>query len=373
LYFRGKFRKIMNSPLSLLLLFFAFSLSGQDCNLVNAMVNAPSGLILRKQVAKGFITTVPFGDTVKYCANKSFGKAEYEGIKGDWRKVYFKKKEGYMFDGFLRKAPKDSLDFDSLRTSAAKISAVSDSILGTNNSKNFSSEKTLNPLHPYLKSDNLQLAVESYNFCGDIQSLDPTLYWYGVFLQSESEPNGLHRIQPLDLKLILSKEKVGSGLEFDILTNKDERSLFLIGSNKVIPFQEISLYDQSEAMRVRGSKLFPGQELSLDDTRKVKLTATGQVIKAGDCPTLKDYKITISYQNDGLKLEQNLAELIPNFGDCQIPRLYWYGDISGDGLSDIIYVSAFEDKNVFTFLQSVANPSKELFTQRAVFTLTNCQ
>tara|TARA_R110002050_G_scaffold83381_4_gene178209 strand:+ start:8271 stop:9365 length:1095 start_codon:yes stop_codon:yes gene_type:complete len=363
----------MNSSLSLLLLLFAFSLSGQDCNLENAVVNAPSGLILREQVAKGFITTIPFGDTINYCSDKSFGRAEYEGIKGDWRKVYFKKKEGYMFDGFLRKIVKERVDLDSLRSRSAEIAAQTDSLLGNTPGETTGAVAKPNYAHPYLKSDELQLAIESYNFCGDIQSLDPTLYWYAIFLQSETDPTGQHRIVPVDLKLILSKEKVGSGLEFDILTDKEERSLFLIGSNKVIPYQDISLYDQSEAMRMRGSKLFPGQELSLDDERKVKLSATGQVVKAGDCPELKDYKITISYQNEGISLEQDLSEIIPDFGDCQIPRLYWYGDISGDGLSDIIYVSVFENKNVFTLLQSVANPSKELFTQKAVFTLTNCQ
>ncbi len=362
----------MNSPLSLLLLLLAFSLSGQDCNLTKAVVNAPSGLILRKQVAKGFITSIPFGDTINLCADKSYGQAEYEGIKGDWRKVYFKKKEGYMFDGFLRKMVKDSLNLDSLRSRTAEIAAQTDSLLGTTPNET-TSVAAKNYAHPYLKSDELQLAIESYNFCGDIQSLDPTLFWYAIFLQSESDATGLHRIVPADLKLILSKEKVGRGLEFDILTDKEERSLFLLGSNIVIPHQEINLYDRSEAMRVRGSKLFPGQELRLDDERKVKLSATGQVIKAGACPELKDYKITISYQNEGISLEQDLSEIISDFGDCQIPRLYWYGDISGDGLSDVIFVSVFEDKNVFTLLQSVANPSKELFTQKAVFTLTNCQ
>lgn len=355
-------------PLYSLLLLFAIQLNAQECKTKKALINAPSGLILRKQVAQGYINTVPFGDTVLYCADKSYGKAEYEGIKGDWRKVYFAGKKGYMFDGFLRKIVSNNVDLDSLRASSAKISAKSDSLLGNE-------IKEAKPIiaHPNLRTNNLQLAIESYNFCGDIQSLDPSLYWYGIFLDDENEPNGLHSIKPIDLKLILSKEKVGDGLEFDILTDQEQRSLFLLGSEKVIPYREITLYDHSEAMRVRGSKLFPGQQLNLDDEGKVSLTATGQVLKAGDCPQLKDYKITISYQHEGKVIEQDLAELIPDYGDCQIPRIYWYGDLSGDGLSDIIYVSVFENKNVFTFLQSVAEPSEELFTTKAVFTLTNCQ
>jgi len=359
---------MMKLTLYSLLLLFTTGLNAQDCKTEKALVNAPSGLILRKQVAQGYINTVPFGDTVLFCADKSYGRAEYEGIKGDWRKVYFADKQGYMFDGFLRKIARDTLDMDSLRASSSKISAKSDSLLG-----NRAKKAKPTPAHPNLKSDNLQLAIESYNFCGDIRSLDPSLYWYGIFLDDENEPDGLHSIKPLDLKLILSKEKVGQGLEFDILTDQKERSLFLLGSEKVIPYHEITLYDNSEAMRMRGSKLFPGQQLSLDREQKVSLSATGQVLKAGDCPDLKNYKVTISYQHEGVKIEQDLAELTPDYGDCQIPRIYWYGDLSGDGLSDIIYVSVFENKNVFTFLQSVANPSKELFTTKAVFTLTNCQ
>jgi len=364
---------MLKFPAYLLVLIFAFNLKGQDCHLENALVNAPSGLILRKQVATGFIATIAFGDTVKYCAEKSYGQATFEGVNGDWRKVYHLTNEGYMFDGFLRKLVADTLNLDSLRASTAKISAVSDSLLGKPSSASPNMEVKNIDEHSFFKNNQLQLAIESYNFCGNIQSLDPTIYWYGIFLQDENERNGMHRIKPLDLKLILSKEKVGTGLEFDILTDQEERSLFLIGSDKIIPYQEIELFDQSEAIRVRGSKLFPGQELSLDAEGKVKLSATGQVVKAGDCPELKDYKVMISYQSEGLSLQQNLSDLIPDYGDCQIPRIYWYGDLSGDGLSDIIYVSVFENKNVFTFLQSVANPSQEIFTKKAVFTLTNCQ
>ncbi len=351
-----------------LLFLFVFELSAQDCETEKALVNAPSGLILRKQVAKGYINTIPFGDTVLFCSKKSYGRAEYEGTKGDWRKVYIADQIGYMFDGFLKPILQDSAALKSLDTISPKPSAESDSLLVQESPK----LKAIS-LHPNLKSDRLQLAIESYNFCGDIQSLDPSLYWYGLFLDDENKPDGLHSIKPLDLKLILSKEKVGKGLEFDILTDQEQRSLFLLGSEKIIPYQDITLYDQSEAMRVRGSKLFPGQQLYLDQEQKVSLTATGQVLKAGDCPVLKDYQIVINYQNEGKKIEQNLAELIPNYGECQIPRIYWYGDLSGDGLSDIIFVSVFEDKNVFTFLQSVPNPKAALFTTKAVFTLTNCQ
>lgn len=362
------------SSLILLLLLITSTLSGQDCERAEAIVTAPSGLILRTAPAKGFVTSIPLGDTVEICLSKSYGQAEYEGIKGDWRKLYYQDKQGFSFDGFLRVIAKNEMPLDSLREASQSILAKSDSILGLPKNEESDYTKDLTKTaHPNLKGDNLQFAVESYNFCGPIESLDPSLYWYGVFLQDENDPSGLHRIKPVDLKLILSKEKVGSGLEFDILTDNEERSLFLLGSDKVIPHQEIELYDPSEAIRMRGSKLFPGQELSIDDENKVKLSATGQVIKAGDCPELKDYKITIRYQSENQIIEQDLADLLTNYGDCQIPRLYWYGDISGDGFTDLIYVSVFEDKNVFTLLQSIAEPKDALFSKKAVFTLSNCK
>jgi hypothetical protein len=355
---------------SLVAFILAFNSFGQSCDLEKAVINAPSGLILRLEAAKGFITTMPMGDTLKFCSDQSFGSDQYEGIKGDWRHAYYNDKEGYVFDGFLRKISPDTLNLDSLHLRATQIISDSDSIL-QNNNKAIKVEP-LSP-HPNLSGSFVRLAIESYNFCGDIESLDPSLYWYGVFLKSDLEQTGLLRLKPVDLKLILSKDKVAKGLEFDILTNSEERSLFLLGSDNIIKHQDLKLYDQSEAIRLRGSKLFPGQELALDTKRIVSLSATGQVLKAGDCPQLKDYKILINYEKDGLSLEQDLSELISGYGDCQIPRIYWYGDISGDGLSEIIFVSVYEDKTVFTLLQSIANPKKELFTRKAVFILKNCQ
>jgi hypothetical protein len=355
---------------SLVALILAFNSFGQSCNLTKAVIIAPSGLILRLEAGKGYITTMPMGDTLKFCAEQSFGKAEYEGIKGDWRQAYYQDKEGYVFDGFLRKIFADTLNVDSLHIRATQVISDSDSIL--QNNRKVIEVKPL-PSHSNLPGSFVRLAIESYNFCGDIESLDPSLYWYGVFLKSDLEQTGLLRIKPLDLKLILSKDKVGKGLEFDILTNSEERSLFLLGSDNIIKHQDLELHDQSEAIRLRGSKLFPGQELALDNKRIVSLSATGQVLKAGDCPQLKDYQILINYEKDGLSLEQDLSELISGYGDCQLPRIYWYGDISGDGLSEIIFASVYEDHTVFTLLQSIVNPTNELFQRKAAFTSKNCQ
>jgi hypothetical protein len=358
---------------SLVALMLAFASFGQNCNLSKAIINAPSGLILRSEAAKGYITSMPMGDTLKFCADQSFGKAQYEGINGNWRQAYYNNKEGYVFDGYLMAILQDTLDLDSLRDRSVQIAATSDSILQDNSPANKVEKIKPNSSHPNLKGSFLKLAIESYNFCGEIQSLDPSLYWYGVFLKSDLEQTGMLRVNPVDLKLILSKDKVGKGLEFDILTDSEERSLFLLGSDNIINHQDLALFDQSEAIRLRGSKLFPGQELALDNKRIVSISATGQVLKAGDCPQLKDYKVLINYNKDGLSLEQDLAELIIGYGDCQIPRIYWYGDISGDGLSEVIYVSVYEEQTVFTLLESIANPKKELFTRKAVFTLKNCQ
>ncbi len=332
----------------------------QECEWSLATVNAESGLILRKEAGKGLILTMPYGDTVLFCNNQSFGELEYEGIKGDWRKMEYQGKIGYAFDGFIDPLARES---DSLIAASRKIQAQSDSIL----------EPSKKPsLHPNFKGDQFQFLVETYNYCGDVSKLDLSLYWYGIFMDSEVNPSGELSIKPLDLKVSLSKEKVGKGMEFDLLTDQEERSLFLIGSDKVILHKQIELEDVLTGIQVRGKRLFPGQELILENRSGLRLSATGQITKTGPCPEAKDYKVLFKAVRNGKELKQNLASLIDNYGNCAIPELYWYGDLSGDGFPEIIFVSVLEGANLFHLLKSKAQGT-ELYEVLSVFRVENCR
>ena len=344
---------------TLLIALFSFGSLAQTCQWEKGIISAESGLILRKSPGKGFIQSMPFGDTLEYCSDQTFGSMSYEDIQGFWRKVRYKGQVGYSFDGFIQGI--DS-EIDSLRKAVQTSIAKSDSLL---------SSSPVPRAHPFFLGSDFQFILETYNYCGDVSAINPSLYWYGIYLDNEQNPSGELDIKPVDLKIILSKEKFGKGLEFDILTNKEERSLFLIGSNKVIKHKEIRLPDVLKGIRMRGKRLFPGQELILHEQNQLRLSATGQILKTGPCPETKDYKITIKANRLGKDIEQDLAELIPDYGKCSIPELYWYGDLSGDGFPEIIFVSVGEEFNVFHLLQS--NPSgTELFSVNSVFSLENC-
>lgn len=338
-----------------------FLLSAQDCAYSQGIVSTKSGLIIRESPGKGYVGVMSQGDTLSLCYSESFGTLTVDGIEGHWRKIRYRNLSGYAFDGFV--FPVDS-EIDSLHQEAQKVMSETDSILGI--------QKPKKPvLHPFYKGDEFQFLLETYNYCGDVSAIDLSLYWYGIFMDSELNPDGKMEIRPLDLKISLSKEKVGQGMEFDILTDQEERSLFLIGSNKVIQHQSIVLEDVMKAIQLRGKRLFPGQELILNKKDQLRLSATGQILSAGPCPEAKDYRLMIKAQRQGQNLEQNLADLIPSYGKCAIPELYWYGDLSGDGQPELIFVSVEETENTFHLLQS--NPgTSELFSVQAVFRVVNC-
>ncbi len=337
---------------------------GQECEWTLATITAESGLILRKSPGKGFVSSIPMGDTIAYCSNQSFGSLSYEGIDGFWRKVQYQGQEGYSFDGFIKPLGTGS---DSLHSSAQDIMAKSDSLLKAKGGK-----KPIAPNpHPFFKGKDFQFLIETYNYCGDVSKIDLSLYWYGVFMDDEAKPTGNLAIRPVDLKIILSKEKVSKGMEFDLLTDQEERSLFLIGSDKVILHKEIQLEDVLKGIRLRGKRLFPGQELILNDSDQLRLSATGQITKAGPCPEAKNYQLKIKASRGAKVIEQDLASLISDYGQCSIPELYWYGDLSGDKYPELIFVSVGENANVFYLLQS--NPgNSELFSLNSVFSLENC-
>lgn len=350
-----------NIRFTLLLLLLNFLVIAQDCNWSQAVVATESGLILRAKPGSGYVGVMADGDSLEYCADTSYGSITVEGVKGYWRLVKHQGRTGYAFDGFLLKI--DS-EIDSLREASQKMMAQADSSLGIKKPKKPN-------LHPNYRGDQFQFLIETYNYCGDVSGIDLSLYWYGVFMDSEVQPTGKMTIRPLDLKVSLSKEKIAKGMEFDILTDLEERSLFLIGSNKVIDHQSVDLLDVMKGIQVRGKRLFPGQELILNRGDQLRLSATGQILKTGPCPEAKDYSLNIKASRNGNEISQDLKSLIPHYGKCAIPELYWYGDLSGDGYPEIIFVSVEEQANVFHLLKS--NPgTTELFSVQAVFRVENC-
>lgn len=335
----------------------------QNCSYSSAKVTAESGLILRKSPGKGFVKLIPFGDTVQYCADSTYGSLSYEGIEGHWRRIEHNGQGGYSFDGFLENLAKENAT-DSIIMASAELIKKGDSLMAVR------SEKTISA-HSKMPSEEFQFLVETYNYCGAVQEIDLKLYWYGVFLDDEMNPTGMLEVRPLNLNISLSKNQAAGTMQFDILSDDQERSLFLFAVNGSYPFKETQLADVLPTIGSRGKRLFPGQEWLLDPSSGLKLSATGSITKAGPCPEAENYTLKASLQKDGISLERDLKELISDYGSCAIPEIYWYGDLSGDGLPEIIFVSVEEDQNVFYFLRSDTQ-SSQLFTLQAVYTVENC-
>ena len=57
------------------------------------------------------------------------------------------------------------------------------------------------------------------------------------------------KVQPVELEIVLSKSRSSKGLEFDIRTDREERSLFLIGSTRPLEIASMNLEDRSTLMR----------------------------------------------------------------------------------------------------------------------------
>lgn len=335
---------------------FSFSLIGQSCEKWQAaLVNAPSGLIIREKPGVGVMTTVPLNDTLWFCSDSTFGALEYEGIKGYWRLVKYGAIRGYSFDGFL--IPVGDPSLDSLREASQAIARQSDSLLGNTPEPNLS----------IWEKSSLSFFTETYNYCGDIALFDPQLYWYGFYPDSELDPDGFLSVKPVDLKIVMSKDRVSNQMEFDLLTEDDERSLFLLGSNHALPYQDWNITDHNKLLAMRGRRVFPGQELNLAPQADLKLSATGRILEAGDCPKTEDYQLVLRQRD----LNVDLKEFLPNYGKCSMPELYWYGQINDDEIPEIIFVVQFEDRLEFTLLIS-DQKQNNLYRALPSFTVKNC-
>lgn len=359
----------MKKLLFLLLVLSTPILYGQNCGYrLEVRVVAESGLTLRQapNLKAKVLGYAPFDATLEAC-EQTFGALRIEGINGHWRKVRFQEQAGFMYDGFLEITGMKSTD--SLRAASKRLMAQADSVLSLENSA-LPAKEAKEPMipedqQPYLnQASEWQVITEAYNFCGAVNQLDPGLLWYGVY---PAEENGTpyFRLKKVELAVALSKRRMSESLEFDITTNQEERSIFLFGLNRPWQAQEVRIKDHTEALRYAGRKIFPGQSISLVGSGYT-LEATGTVIQAGDCPELKDYSLYFK----GLKKQVDLLNLLGEGGACGMPELYWYGDLSGDGIPELILVTEYQNRTTFHFLHSFG---KELLEIGYRFSVKNCE
>ncbi len=353
----------MKKSLILFLLLNAFGLeiSAQlDCEAAAVYkVTAPSGLRIRSapNTDGKMIASAPLNSELNGC-QKSFGKFATSEAEGDWRKVEFKGKTGYIWDGFLEviSKEKDTISIDNLDTDSTEVSAP---------------EKSSKPENPnkFTNATKFQFVTEAYNFCGDVGAIDPGLLWYGFYPKDDRDAAGDYRIRPVNLKVVLSAEKVGSGMEFDIESGEVERSVFLIGMNRPLDAKQLEIKDKSELLRLTGRKVFPGQELIISENDlSLKLTASGTVEAGEPCPTVKNYKLLLK----GKDFTQNLTESLAEKGECGMPEVYWFGDFTGDGIPEIVLVSVYKNSNYFSLFISKKEGDKISLEKESEFVIEQC-
>ncbi|GAB5557973.1 MAG: hypothetical protein SchgKO_21860 [Schleiferiaceae bacterium] len=386
---------------------FGLGIQAQDASCpTNQMfkITAKNGMKMRggpgtKNEVVGF---VPSKAIVLVCPTPQKAQT-IEGIEGNWKKVKYMNLEGYMFDGFMesyypatdvellndiRAAEPDTGKSDLWFKIVIRRShyeqprpaegLAKDTVKGTPVITGGIPEPKGTAPEPEGPADvlpmDIQFLTESYNYCGDISSLDPGKIWYGYYLDA----SGTFTRKIVDLQIIKSKYSLGTNMEFDIKTDSEDASYFLIGVDKKLPegwtmtFPDAFFVDNSR-------QLFPGMQIELYGQQQglsatnVQLYATGNVTEVTNCPVISKYRMIAQTEKSAGPVSQDLAQLVTELGECGIPDIYWFGDISGDGIPEVILVGTYPEKNVFTLLSSDTPKATSLYRVAGTWTVENCE
>lgn len=350
------------------------SLSGQSCPAqASARVLAPNGLIFREApgLQSAVLAKVPFDSVVRICLSKEYGKLRVEGREGYWRYAEWREFRGYLYDGYLELT---SLSAKASGRGEASEARAGDLALAPEPQREEGKEQDeseLRPLdvQPFFKGSTLRFLTEAYNYCGSVESLDPGLQWYGVFLNEEGEN---YQIKPVELRIQLSAQKLSDSMEFDILTDKPERSVFLFGHDRQVPVEVLKIKQRESDFEAINHRVFPGQSFQLKSIPKVELSATGTVLRTGDCPQMENYRLWLTVGKGSRQRQQDLTALLPAPGLCGLPDIYWVGDLGGDGVPEIVLVQQYEKRVVFSLLSSRGRTADVLMHLDSQFTQSDC-
>lgn len=301
-------------------------------------VTAASGLNVRSEASlKGkVIGRLNTNDIIEIEA-KTYGELTVDGIPGFWRKTKINGKEGYVWDGYLEIIGRVTVD--------TTIKEENETEQGETNIE-------------------LNLLLETYNYCGDLSHVNPSGFWY-AFVPNEKNNNTA--VKPVDISVCLSRNRLSRQMEFDIQTNSDQRSLFLLGADQALSIPQSFASIESE-LRTAGRQVMPGQRRLLGDN--VHLSALGNVKSLdGDCPKIDNYRLHLFTNNK----RQDVLSMLSSIGECGVPDLYWYGDLTGDGFPDIILVSVEENSNTFYLLKHSFYRPEAPYQVVSTFKMEDCE
>jgi len=356
-------------------------------------VKTKSGMKMREGPGQKnkVVVYVPSHEYLLMCTELSV-PATFEEKPGHWRRVRYKSFYGYMFDGFLTPAannlelndsawvavemPNVQLILDSNNTSdsdSVVVDSVTTPLVLTDTLVVKEEEEPVEKLPPPPPADYI-FTVETYNYCGSIDKLDPGIRWYGIYYDDDLN---VYRNRRINLQVMRSKYSLGSGVEFDITCESGIPPHFMIGTkskldtNFKIEFTQDYYCNQPE-------QLYPGQKVNLYasvpryDLYNFTMYATGNVSSVGICPTLTDYKLKLTGEMNNSQIVQDLTEDISYFGECGIPRIYWFGDFNQDLYPDIILASQGKEQTTFTLFVSDLRDNGKLMRKAGEWSYKKC-
>ncbi len=334
---------------SLILFFFGifFSSYGQE---LRCSVIAPSGMNVRAEPSlSAKVVDRVYKDSVVYVFAETFGELTYESVPGYWRRLSRSNVQGYIWDGYLDiietiGVQNNNVKNDSIYQKAEKKSDMTESRRNDSPSK-----------------ERLVLLLETYNHCGDVSHINPNAFWYALIPDKEQV-----NVEAVELSVNLSRSRLSSSMEFDIQTDNEKRSLFIIGSETALDIPSVFKNLELE-LRAGGRQVLPGQRRMLSDD--VYLSAIGNVREISDeCPIIDEYRLTIHAFGN----KQNVLSLFEDMGDCGVPELYWFGDLNGDGVPSMIFVTVSEQSNIFHLLDYSTNKNTGAYRVVSTFEMKEC-
>ena len=178
----------------------------------------------------------------------------------------------------------------------------------------------------------LQLATEVYNYRGSLDELDFSNLWYAFF---PSEDERTIRCQTARVNAQLSRVKMSKGLEFDVVHNRGEGALFLLG----VPFPLDTTKSRWMKLPTTPSSLLPGTEFRLPTVfGPWALQAFGTVSFVSNEKKISDYRLSLVGQKDQRErvVEQTVWQSLDQTDVQQIPELYASGDLLNDAMPDFV-------------------------------------
>ena len=387
-------------------------------------ISTASGMKIRKSPGTHNVVVayVPSKDYILVCDELST-PATFEDKTGNWRRVRYKSKYGYLFDGFVTKAKsnlilndsswtvaempdvRQILDSTQTKVDTAAVPVVdrdASAIATTVISIDAGSTAVLDSIPPAAIEESVIpdtviievvkdsvveetplviaapidyiFAVETYNYCGEITHLDPGIRWYGIYYDDDMK---VYRNTRIELEVMRSKYALGTGLEFDIKSESSITPHFMLGTKSKLD-TNIEIAFNNSFFENHPKSLYPGQSLNLyssepiHDIYNFTLFATGNVTDVGLCPVMEDYKMKLTGEmNDSLTV-QDLTVDIPYFGKCGMPSVYWFGDFNKDAYPDFILASQSKEKTTFVLFVSDIRTNGKLVRKAGEWSYEKC-